>query len=99
MNNIPDEVLTEILSQVPYSKTQHQNLALVSRRFKNVVKTDVFRAKAARHRFPEFANLFDHRSLSAEQFADIAWRDAKTEELLDHAMNWSTHVILSVRLY
>lgn len=87
MDGIPDETLTELLAAVPYSKRQHQSLALVSRRFNNVVRSGVFRAEAARNQFPDFASILDRRSLSAEEFADIAWREAKTEELLDYAIS------------
>ncbi|KAK5952547.1 hypothetical protein OHC33_006592 [Knufia fluminis] len=81
INELPDELLTKILSFVPYSAEQHATLTDVSTRFERIANSGSYRMQALRAQFPEITALHDIRTVTMLEFSGIAMVSSKLETL------------------
>ena len=86
MNDIPDELLTNILAFVPFSEDQFITLALVSRRFENVVNSVSWRKRVGEMQFTESSSLYYVDSPSQKDIVAFS-RRTKFLTQISHALS------------
>ena len=102
MNQLPDEVLSQILIFASFPGSQYFNLFFVNKRFESLVNCDSFRKQCALQTCLLTIQLYDFPDLTSKDLCNLYAKEQELEEIAEYmssspAFNQSdTRLILSI---